>query len=109
MSSQPSSPGAALRLAFYFAAVALAFIHVFVTFRGLSSVEGMHQAQLARQVARTFSWQTKVVQPYAWAQMENAEKSPSPLAMPETTQPPLQPMLLAAAFRIFQPLGEYAP
>lgn len=109
MSSQPSSPGAALRLAFYFAAVALALIHVFVTFRGLSSVEGMNQAQLGRQVARTFSWQTKVVQPYAWAQMEKAGKSPSPLAMAETTQPPLQPLILAAAFRIFQPLGEYAP
>ncbi|MFM2167312.1 MAG: hypothetical protein RIS79_1683 [Verrucomicrobiota bacterium] len=109
MSSQPSSPRAALRLAFYFAAVALALIHVFVTFRGLSSVEGMQQAQLARQVARTFSWQTKVIQPYAWAQMEKAGKSPSPLAMAETTQPPLQPLVLAAVFRIFQPLGEYAP
>lgn len=109
MSSHSSTPGAALRMAFYFAAVALALIHVFVTFRGINSVEGMNQAQLARQVARTFSWQTKVVQPYAWAQMEKAGKSPSPLAMAETTQPPLQPLVLAAAFRIFQPLGEYAP
>lgn len=109
MNSEPSSPGAALRLSFYLAAVALALIHVFVTFRGISSVEGMNQAQLARQLARTFSWQTKVVQPYAWAQMEEAGKAPSPLAMPETTQPPLHPILLAAVFRVFQPLGDYTP
>jgi hypothetical protein len=109
MASQSSSPGAVMRLAFYFVAVALALIHVFVTFRGISSAEGMHHAQLGRQVARTFSWQTKVVQPYAWAQLEKAGKEPVPLAMPETTQPPVQPLLLAAAFRIFQPLGDYAP
>ena len=54
-----------MRLSFYFVAVALALIHVFVTFRGISSSEGMHHAQLGRQVARTFSWQTKVIQPYA--------------------------------------------
>lgn len=98
-----------MRLSFYFVAVALALIHVFVTFRGISSTEGMHHAQLGRQVARTFSWQTKVVQPYAWAQMEKAGKEPVPLAMPETTQPPVQPLILAAVFRIFQPLGDYAP
>lgn len=98
-----------LRMAFYFAAVALALLHVFVTFRGISSEEGMKQAQFARQMARTSSYQSRVVQPYAWAQMEAAGRKPSPLAMPETTQPPVQPLLWAAAFRLFQPMEKYAP
>jgi hypothetical protein len=98
-----------LRMAFYIAAVALALLHVFVTFRGISSEEGMKQAQLARQMARTSSFQTKVIQPYAWAQMEAAGKKPSPLAMPETTQPPVQPLMWSVAFRLLQPMENYAP
>jgi hypothetical protein len=80
-------------LVFYAAALVMALLHVFVTFRGLSSVEGMNQAQLARQISRTGSYQTLVTQPYAWAQMEKAARQPSPAAMPETVQPPLQPLL----------------
>ena len=109
MSTNSSSPGTMLRMAFYIAAVALALLSVFVTFRGISSAEGMKQAQLARQVARTLTFQTRVIEPYAWAQMEADGKTPSPLAMPETTQPPVQPLIWAAAFRILQPLGTYAP
>lgn len=76
----------------------MALLHVFVTFRGLSSVEGMNQAQLARQISRTGSYQTLVTQPYAWAQMEKAARQPSPTAMRETVQPPLQPLLWSAVF-----------
>ena len=79
-----SGPGPLLRLVFYAAALVMALLHVFVTFRGLESAEGMNQAQLARQVARTGSWQTRAPQPYAWTQMEAAGKKPTPLAMPET-------------------------
>ena len=50
MSSNSSGPGALLRLVFYAAAIVMALLHVFVTFRGLSSAEGMNQAQLARQM-----------------------------------------------------------
>ena len=93
MSPNSSGPGALLRLVFYAAAIVMALLHVFVTFRGLSSAEGMNQAQLARQIVRTGSYQTHVIEPYAWAQMEAAQKKPSPTAMPETVQPPLQPLL----------------
>ncbi len=87
----------------------MALLHVFVTFRGLSSVEGMNQAQLARQISRTGSYQTLVTQPYAWAQMEKAALQPSPTAMPETVQPPLQPLLWSAVFRMLQPWQVYDP
>jgi hypothetical protein len=96
-------------LVFYVAAIVMALLHVFVTFRGLSSVEGMNQAQLARQISRTGSYQTLVTQPYAWAQMEKAALQPSPTAMPETVQPPLQPLLWSAVFRMLQPWQVYDP
>lgn len=108
-SPNPSGPGVLLRLVFYAAALVMALLHVFVTFRGLESAEGMNQAQLARQIARTGSWQTRVTQPYAWAQMEEAGRKPTPLAMPETVQPPLQPLLWSAAFRFMKPWQVYDP
>ncbi|MCE2694059.1 MAG: hypothetical protein LW645_07305 [Verrucomicrobiaceae bacterium] len=108
-SPQSSGPGALPRLVFYVAAIVMALLHVFVTFRGLSSVEGMNQAQLARQISRTGSYQTLVTQPYAWAQMEKAALQPSPTAMPETVQPPLQPLLWSAVFRMLQPWQVYDP
>lgn len=109
MSSPRSGPGTPLRLVFYAAALAMAWLHVFVTFRGLSSAEGMNQAQLARQIARTGAYQTQVVQPYTWAQMETAGKKPSPLAMPETQQPPLQPLLWSIPFRFLKNWQVYDP
>lgn len=110
MSSPNSSgPGTLARLVFYAAALVMALLQVFVTFRGLSSAEGMNQAQLARQIARTGSWQTRVIQPYAWAQMEQAGREPTPAAMPETVQPPLQPLLWSVAFRFLKPWQVYDP
>ncbi|MBK8091790.1 MAG: hypothetical protein IPK32_07365 [Verrucomicrobiaceae bacterium] len=98
-----------LRLAFYVAAVALALIHVFVTFRGINSTEGMYQAQLARNLAQKGVWQTLAVQPYAWAQLERNGRTPTPLAMPETTQLPVQPLIWSLGFRAFSGQAEYAP
>ncbi|WP_395716208.1 hypothetical protein [Prosthecobacter sp.] len=109
MSPNSSGPGALLRLVFYAAALVMALLHVFVTFRGLGSAEGMDQAQLARQIARTGSYQTRAIQPYAWSQVEAAKKNVTPLAMPETVQPPLQPLLWSLAFRFMKPWQVYDP
>lgn len=109
MSSNPPGPGVLPRMVFYAAALVMALLHVFVTFRGLSSAEGMDQAQLARQIVRTGTYQTLVTQPYAWAQMESAQKEKTPMAMPETVQPPLQPLLWSVAFRFMQPWLVYDP
>ncbi len=106
-SSSTSSP--VLRLAFYTAAIALALIHVFVTFRGISSTEGMTHAQLARTLAREGVWQTRVIQPYALAQMEKNGRQPNVMAMPETTQAPVQPFVWSLAFRVFSAQSDYKP
>jgi len=108
-SSSRSGPGTLLRTVFYAAALVMALLHVFVTFRGLSSAEGMNQAQLARQIVRTGGYQTLVAQPYTWAQMEAAGKTPSPVAMPETLQPPLQPLLWSVPFRFLKAWHVYNP
>lgn len=109
MSSSRSGPGTLLRMVFYAAALVMALLHVFVTFRGLSSVEGMNQAQLARQIARTGAYQTLVVQPYTWAQMETAGRKPALAAMPETQQPPLQSLLWSVPFRFLKSWQVYNP
>lgn len=91
-----------LRVVVYGAAIVLALLHVFVTFRGLSSATGMEQAQLAREMARGHGYTTKVIRPYAWARMNAAEKTVVLEAMPEITQPPLQPLIWAPAFKLFE-------
>ncbi len=111
MSNQPtpSASNPLIRFAFYAVAIGLALVHVFITFRGLSSATGMEQAQLARELARGHGFQTKVIRPYAWAQLNVAGKDPSPAAMPEITQPPLQPLLWAPAFKLLERHHSYEP
>lgn len=91
-----------LRVVVYGAAIVLALLHVFVTFRGLSSATGMEQAQLAREVARGHGYTTKVIRPYAWARTEASGKKMPLNAAPEITQPPLQPLILAPVFKLLE-------
>lgn len=111
MSHTPPNPAGhpLLRLAFYGLAVGMALLHVFVTFRGLSSAAGMEQAQMAREMARGNSFQTKVIRPYAWALLEEAGKDPSPAAMRDITQPPLPMLVLAPAFKLLHRHHVYEP
>lgn len=111
MPGQPpsSSIGPLLRLAFYGLAISLALVHVFITFRGLNSAEGMEQAQVAREMARGHFFQTKVIRPYAWARLLEAGKDPLPAAMPDITQPPLQPLIWAPIFKLLHRHQIYAP
>lgn len=108
-SSTPSASHPLLRLGFYAVALGLAMVHVFITFRGLSSADGMEQAQLARELARGNGFQTKVIRPYAWARLVSAAKETSPLAMPDITQPPLQPLLWSPVFRLLSRHFPYEP
>ena len=105
----PPSNSGALRYIFFVLAVVLALIHVFVTFRGLSSASGMDQAQLAREIARGHGFQTKVIRPYSWAQALESGNKVSPAAMPDLWQAPLQPLLLAPAFKILERWSTYTP
>lgn len=98
MRRRMSAPSAAntshplLRVVVYGAAIVLALLHVFVTFRGLNSEAGMEQAQIARELARGHGFQTKVIRPYA-GRLNASAKDVTPAAMPEITQPPLQSLI----------------
>ncbi|SKA76265.1 hypothetical protein SAMN02745166_00139 [Prosthecobacter debontii] len=105
----PTSSNPLFRLAFYALAIGMALTHVFITFRGLSSATGMEQAQMAREMARGNPFQTKVIRPYAWAVLTQAGRSPAPAAMPDITQPPLQPLLLAPVFKLLHRHQTYEP
>ena len=111
MHSQPPnlSSSLLLRLAFYGLCITMALVHVFITFRGLSSADGMEQAQLARELARGNFFQTKVIRPYAWAALNEAGKDPSPAAMPDITQPPLQALVWAPVFSLLHRHHIYEP
>ena len=106
--SGPSTPSATflptlLTRAFVWVAVpTLLFVHLFVTFRGLSNPTGMEHAQLARELARGNGFHTKMVRPYAWRQLIDHGKENPPMEMTDTINAPLQPLLLAPVFRMFE-------
>ena len=106
-----ATPGIAtgLRIAFCVFAVGMAFLHTFVSFRGLRSEAGMDHAQLGRELARTGALTTKVVRPYAWAQLEENGVTPDAWAFDETFRPPLPTLLWAAAFKPLERWWDYSP
>lgn len=111
MSLQPPNTASnpLFRFAFYGVAIGMALVHVFITFRGLSSADGMEQAQLAREMARGNYFHTKVIRPYAWALLNEAGQDPAPDAMVDITQPPLPSLLLTPAFKLLQEHDAYRP
>lgn len=104
----PASPATAFsghplqRLVFYGAALVLALLHVFVTFRGLKSESGMEQAVVARELARGHGWQTLVGRPQEAALLEAHGRRVDMAAMPAVFQPPLQPLLWSSLFRLLE-------
>ena len=80
----------------------LALIQVFVSFRGLDSAAGMDQAQIARELARGNGFSTRFIRPMALQQATSAGKQPNFSLLPDTSQPPVQPLLWAPAFKAMQ-------
>ncbi len=98
-----------LRLAVYALAAGMALTHVFVTFQGLRSAQGMEQAQIARELARGHGWQTLVIRPQDWARLIEHGAQAAPQAMPDLSQPPVQPLLLAPVFKLLEKWQAYRP
>lgn len=99
----------AISLSFYVLLVAVSLIQVFGIFRGLSSATGMDQAQIAREIARGRGFHTKFVRPYAWQQMMSAGKDATVTGLPDTAQPPLQPLIWAPFFKALEKWSAYDP
>jgi hypothetical protein len=75
--------------------------NLFTLFKGLSSPQAMDQAQIAREIARGNGFTTKFIRPVAYHQAERQEKRPvSLLGFQDTYHSPLNPLLLAAVFKM---------
>jgi hypothetical protein len=104
---EPNALTRLTRASVWVAVLALLFVQLFVTFRGLSSPLAMEQAQLGRELARGNGWHTLIVRPFAWRQLLDHGKEASPLEMRDTSTAPLQPLVLAALFKAFEPFWEF--
>src|SRR4051812_17522489 len=81
-------------------AVALALLYLFVQFRGLSSQDGIDQAQVARELAAGHGFSTKNYRPVEirlFQQRNAATSGALPEHLPELYHAPLQPLVNAAA------------
>jgi hypothetical protein len=91
------------------AVLILALVQVFLSFRGFTSADGMDQAQIAREMARGNGFTSRLLRPMALQQAQAAGKEITFLRLPDTAQPPVQPMLLAPIFKAMQskwPFGD---
>lgn len=88
-----------LNIALWVFVVALAFLYVFITFRGLNSPAAMDQAQIARELARGHGYTTHMIRPSSVNQLETHGRAAAMDALPETYHPPLQPVIWAAVFK----------
>ena len=99
--------GRAVKVFFYTILIVMAFVQVFVTFRGLSSPAGMESAQLAREIASGHGQLTRVIRPYAWKQVLNSGHEASLGSLPDTAGPPLPAWVLVPAFKVLPRYWEY--
>ena len=88
-----------LNIAMWVLVAVLAFVHVFVTFRGLASPAAMEQATIARQLARGEGFTSLMIRPVAVQQLQRSGKAVNMSAIADTAQPPLQPLLLMPLFK----------
>ncbi|MDB6140434.1 MAG: hypothetical protein JWO94_3506 [Verrucomicrobiaceae bacterium] len=81
---------------------ALAFVYVFVTFRGLDSANAMDQAQIARELARGHGFRTLMIRPAALHEVLVNGKDTTLTTQQDTYHPPLQSLLWAPVFKALE-------
>ncbi|NNE91201.1 MAG: hypothetical protein HKN23_06100 [Verrucomicrobiales bacterium] len=79
----------------------MSVFHLFVDFQGLSTAEGMEQADVARAMARGEGSVTKTLRPIALAKLqERTGVEEIPLKLPATSHGPLNPLVNAGLLKI---------
>jgi hypothetical protein len=81
--------------------VGIALAYLLIQFKGLSSAEGMDQAQIARQLALGHGFSTKLIRPLGLAEYERANSKVTD-SLADTYHAPLGPLVNAAALTIFR-------
>ena len=87
----------------------LAFLYLFVQFRGLSSPTAMDQAQIAREIASGHGFSTKHLRPFAIWQLEQAGKPIPSENFPDFFQSPLNPLLNALPLKLVESAWRLGP
>jgi hypothetical protein len=89
------------RSMFFLVLIALTLGNLFTLFRGLNAPQAMDQAQIAREIARGNGFTTKFIRPVAYYQAKTANKAAVSFEKFEDTyHSPLNPLLLAAVFKV---------
>ena len=88
--------------------IAIAGIYLF-QFRGLSTSQGMDQAQIGRAIASGEGWKTKVARPRAIGQLQTHGKSIPDRIWTDTYNAPLPPFVDAVALLVVKPYWKMTP
>ena len=81
--------------------IALALAYLLIQFRGLSSLTGIDQAQVAREIARGNGFSTKNIRPLAFQQLQRSMGRIPAGNFPDTFNAPLNPLVNSLALRCF--------
>src|ERR1700731_1051989 len=84
------------------AIIAIVVLH-FYQFRGLSTSQGMDQAQIGRAIARGEGWDTKVARPRGVGQLQRRGRGVAQKIWVQTCNPPLPPLVDAVALVFVKP------
>src|SRR5689334_3662188 len=88
--------------------IAIAGIYLY-QFRGLSTSQGMDQAQIGRAIASGEGWKTKVARPRAIGQLQNHGRSVREKIWVDTYNAPLPPLVDAVALILVKPYWKIGP
>jgi hypothetical protein len=88
--------------------IAIAAIYLY-QFRGLSTSQGMDQAQIGRAIARGEGWHTKVARPRAVDQLQHHGRDVAQKIWVDTYNAPLPPLVDAVALIVVKPYWEMTP
>src|ERR1700722_17972955 len=88
--------------------IAIAAIYLY-QFRGLSTSQGMDQAQVGRAIASGEGWKTKMARPRAIGQLQRHGKSVADKIWTDTYNAPLPPLIDAFALILVKPHWKMTP
>jgi hypothetical protein len=88
--------------------IAIAAIYLY-QFRGLSTSQGMDQAQIGRAIARGEGWHTKVARPRAVDQLQHHGRDVAQKIWVDTYNAPLPPLVDAVALIVVKPYWKMTP
>lgn len=103
MNNQASSSprNTSFQVVFLILLASLAFLQLFVSFKGLSDPVSMDQAQIAREISRGNGFSTKFIRPLSLLKTDAATKGEVRIEqLPDTYQSPLNPYIESLVFSI---------